>query len=165
MDHANYAPDTSRNDGRRDVEPVPATFTYVRVKQSDADGDSLNTTVPCDFAQGITAKLRAYRETPDQTAPSLELQIAPVSPPLVPPLVPDNSPVPDPLNLKSAYIGTITVTAPGGRTFALDVPRSHTENIPLDLTKGVDVTCWFDVGSLKSLPIGPMLYIDIQPQP
>jgi hypothetical protein len=165
MDHANHAPDTSRYGGEQEIAlPVPANFTYVRVKKSDNDSDSLNTTVPLDFAQGITAKLRAYRETADQTDPSIEYQIAPVNPPLVPPLVPDNSPSDDPLNLRYSYVGTITVNGPDGRKWVLQVSKSHTDNLKLDLTNGLDVTCWFNK-SLEPAPIGPMLNIDIQPQP
>lgn len=167
MHHANHAPDTTRRHAAQDPPtPIPANFTYVRVKKTADDSDSLETTVPLDFAAGITAKLRAYRETPAQTSPSLEYQIAPTAPVLNPPMIPDNSPTPDPLYLKNSYIGTITVQVPGGGPpRVLTVTGSHEDAVAVDLTKGVDVRCWFDLSSVDSFPIGPMLNIDITPQP
>jgi len=168
MNHANHAPDTHRDSGSHDAPPaVPANFTYVRVKTSDSDSDdfSPSSAVPLNFAAGITAKLRAYRETPDQTAPSLEYQVAPTEPVLTPPLVPDQSPTPDPLLLKDAYVGRITVNVPGGEARTLKITRSHTDAVHLDLTKGVEVRCWFDTRGIFAHPIGPMLNIDITPQP
>jgi hypothetical protein len=166
VNHANHAPETHRHRPAQDPPPpIPANFTYVRVKKTAQDSDSLETTVPLDFAAGITAKLRAYRETPEQTNPSLEYQIAPTDPVLTPPMIPDNSPTPDPLYLKSSYIGTITVQVPGGGPpRVLTVTSSHEDAVAVDLTKGVDVKCCFDLSAVHSFPIGPMLNIDIAPQ-
>ncbi|HEY0384171.1 MAG TPA: hypothetical protein VGC72_18425 [Candidatus Elarobacter sp.] len=168
MDHANHAPEKRRHvlkgpvDGR-----VKANFEYVRVKQSDAGSSaSLETGVPLDFTTGITTQLRAYRETAGQDIPSIDYQVVPDGAPL-PPRVADESPADDPLHLKRSYIGTITVNVPGGNRRVYEVTTEQGDPVPLDLTKGLNVTCSFQWAGVDSMPmpIGPMLNIDITPAP
>jgi hypothetical protein len=167
MNHANHAPEKRHPAVLKDPVDgqVQATFAYVRVKQSDAgDSASLETPVPFDFTNGITAQVRAYRETADQVIPSIDYQIVPFGTPLSP-SVPDESPPDDPLFLKNSYIGTITVKLPSGGCRAYNLSTSHDDAVRLDLTKGLNVTCSFNWESVMTNPIGPMLNIDITPEP
>jgi len=166
MDHANHAPDTHRRHALQDPVDgrVQANFEYVRVKQTNDGGSSLETTVPLDFTTGITAQLRAYRETAGQDIPSIDYQVVPYGAPLAP-RVADKSPDDDPLCLKTSYVGTITVNVPGGDRRVFTVTKEHGDTVPLDLTKGLNMTCSFDWASALSQPIGPMLNIDITPEP
>jgi hypothetical protein len=167
MNHANHAPEKRRQpvlnnpvDGR-----VKANFEYVRVKQTDTgSSSSLETAVPLDFTTGITAQLRAYRATADQEIPSIDYQVVPNGAPL-PASVVDESPADDRLCLKTSYVGTITVNVPGGDRRVYQVTTEPGHSVPLDLTKGLNVTCSFDWESVLSNPIGPMLNIDITPEP
>jgi hypothetical protein len=168
MDHANHAPETRRHhvlkapaDGH-----VQANFKYIRVKQSDTESSALDTTVALDFTTGITSQLRVYRETSDQQIPSIDYQVVPDGSPLAPAVV-DKSPDDDPLHLKNSYVGTITVNVPGRKPRAYQVTAAHEDPVPLDLTKGLNVTCSFEWTGVDSMPmpIGPMLNIDITPEP
>jgi hypothetical protein len=165
MDHANHAPETSR--GNRTDPPddhVAANLQYVRVKQSDVESASLDSTVPLDFTTGVMSQLRVYRETADQQVPSIDYQLVPDGPALAP-KIPDRSPADDPLCLKTSYIGSITVNVPGGHPRKFQISSGPGDAVPLDLTEGLNITCSFDWASVLSQPIGPMLNVDISPGP
>jgi hypothetical protein len=167
MNHANHAPEKRRHPVLKDPVDgrVKANFEYVRVKQTDTgSSSSLETAVPLDFTTGITAQMRAYRATADQETPSIDYQVVPSGAPL-PPSVADESPPDDPLCLKSSYVGTITVNAPDGGRRVYEVTTGPGDAVPLDLTKGLNVTCSFDWEAVMTNPIGPMLNIDITPEP
>jgi hypothetical protein len=165
MDHANHAPETRRRSGTHTPDGhVAANFQYIRVKQSDVQSASLDSTVPLDFTTGVMTQLRVYRETADQQVPSIDYQVVPGGPALAP-RIPDRSPEDDPLYLKTSYIGKITVNVPGGDPRTFQITTRPGNAVPLDLTKGLNVTCSFDWASVLSQPIGPMLNVDISPGP
>jgi hypothetical protein len=160
MNHLRHAPETRATTGTTPVnftDPIPATFSYARVK---GPGDGLIfTDVPCVLTGGVTAKFRAYRPLANEpTGVAVDLQVAPDNVPL-PPLVPD-APDTDPYYLKNAYIGSVSVTAPDGTAHEFDFSGFQ---VPVDLTHGAEVMFTYDLASITTNPIGPLLNLTITP--
>lgn len=163
MNHLRHAPETNVGQSSPDDpvpnDPIPAKFMYARVKQSDTVGVELGATVPCDLTAGITLQHRVFRLGGDPGDIAVDCQIAPNGKTL-PPLLPDQA-APDPYRLKTSYIGTITVNVPNGEPLTFPVSTGSSDNVPVDLTNGIEVKYAF--ASVTSSPIGPLLNIDITP--
>jgi hypothetical protein len=165
MNHFRYAPETGLDEATAPEasfgDPIPANFSYTRVKQQDATSAELGTDVPCDITAGVTAQYRVFRMTAEPKDLSVDCQIAPDNDPM-PPLIPDQAET-DPYLLKESYIGKITVHQPDGKTRTFKVTTDRHDRVPVDLTQGVEIRCSFDFSAAQTNPIGPLFDIDVTP--